>query len=79
MLNAAKHAHATAIEIELRGDERSWSLAVRDDGVGIADNTGDGMGLHLMQYRAKMLGASLHVARAEARGTVVSCTLEQAI
>jgi len=75
VLNAAKHAGATEIEIELRGDGRSWSLAVRDNGIGISAPSGDGMGIHLMQYRAKMLGASLHVARAEDRGTVVSCTL----
>jgi signal transduction histidine kinase len=72
--NAAKHAHASVIEVslvELAGELR---LTVRDDGVGIAPQAGPGMGLQMMQHRAKMIGASLRVA-AEAKGTVVSCTL----
>jgi nitrate/nitrite-specific signal transduction histidine kinase len=31
------------------------------------------MGLHLMNYRARMIGASLQIQRGEIRGTVVTC------
>jgi signal transduction histidine kinase len=46
---------------------------VRDDGVGIASPSPDGMGLHLMAYRARLLGAKLHIAGGGHRGTLVTC------
>jgi signal transduction histidine kinase len=73
--NAAKHAHASMIEVSLVEIAGELRLTVRDDGVGIAPQAGTGMGLQMMRHRAKMIGASLRVAAGEAKGTVVSCTL----
>jgi signal transduction histidine kinase len=75
VLNAAKHARAKSIEIELAQGASHLTLSVRDDGVGIGARTGGGMGLHLMEYRAKMIGASLRVMAGEPRGTTVTCTI----
>lgn len=72
VINAAKHARATAIEIELGCDDHELTLVVRDDGVGIAVPPPAGVGLGLMAYRAKLLGASLDIARGD-RGTIVTC------
>jgi signal transduction histidine kinase len=68
--NAAKHAHAKAIEIAL---DRT-TLVVRDDGIGIGTPSGDGMGLHVMDYRAKMIGGAIQVIARPSGGTVVTCT-----
>ncbi len=76
VLNAAKHAKASAIEIALARTGDAITLTVRDDGVGAAPRPGDGMGLHLMEARAKMIGGSLTIA--VDRGTTVSCTVPQA-
>jgi len=73
--NAAKHAQASLIEISLVDVAGELRLTVRDDGLGIAPQAGPGMGLQMMQHRAKMIGASLRVAAGEAKGTIVSCTL----
>ena len=73
VLNAAKHACATTIEIELARVDSQLTLVVRDDGVGIGARSPDGMGLHLMAYRAKMMGASLEIAAGERTGTTVTC------
>ena len=73
--NAAKHAHATTIDIELARGLEAIVLAVRDDGVGIQPRSHDGLGLHMMEYRAKMLGAKLEVAAGASGGTSVICTL----
>jgi signal transduction histidine kinase len=73
--NAAKHAQASLIEVSLVEIAGELRLTVRDDGVGIAPQAGPGMGLQMMQHRAKMIGASLQVGAGEAKGTVVSCTL----
>jgi signal transduction histidine kinase len=73
VLNAARHARAAAIDIELRRDGGELVLEVRDDGVGISARPSDGMGLHLMAYRARLLGASLQIAAGWLRGTTVTC------
>jgi signal transduction histidine kinase len=75
VLNAAKHAGARTIDIELVRDGSRLTLVVRDDGVGIGARSPDGMGLHLMEYRAKMMGGSLQITAGERRGTTVTCSI----
>ncbi len=72
VLNAARHARATTIAIELSRDGDELAVAVRDDGVGIRKPPSDGMGLHLMAHRARLLGATLQIT-AGLRGTTVTC------
>jgi len=53
-------------------------MTVTDNGSGLSAKTvaDPGIGLRIMQYRANLIGAKLHVARAtESGGTIVSCTL----
>jgi len=72
VLNAARHARAATITIELSRDGEELVLAVRDDGIGIRTPQSDGMGLHLMAHRARLVGATLQIA-AGLRGTTVTC------
>jgi signal transduction histidine kinase len=72
VLNAARHARATTIAIELSRDGDELAVAVRDDGVGLREPPSDGMGLHLMAHRARLLGATLQIT-AGLRGTTVTC------
>ena len=74
--NALKHGKAKELVIALcvRGDE--GILSVRDNGTGFpepAPNRG-GMGLNIMNYRARMIGGSLEIRANPAGGTIVSCT-----
>lgn len=73
--NAIKHGHAGTIFIRLAADDRQGVLSIQDDGCGIGKVApgNKGMGMHLMNYRARMVGGSLGVRRAESRGTVVTC------
>jgi PAS domain S-box-containing protein len=73
--NAIKHGHARQIVIRLAADDKQGVLAVQDDGHGIGSvsPTNKGMGLHLMNYRARMVGGSLEVQRVATGGTVVTC------
>jgi PAS domain S-box-containing protein len=73
--NAIKHGRARQIAIHLSADEQQGSLTIRDDGCGIGDTApgNKGMGLHLMNYRARMIGGSLEVHRVAAGGTLVQC------
>jgi len=77
--NAAKHASASAIAITLSSNREAGSgelvLEVNDDGIGIGDHGGDGLGLHMMESRAKLIGGSLRVTAREPRGTTVTCRI----
>ena len=48
-----------------------------DDGTGLAQSRENkkGMGLHIMAYRASMIGASFKIERLPVRGTRVTCKL----
>ncbi|HET6686012.1 MAG TPA: GAF domain-containing protein [Jiangellaceae bacterium] len=65
--NAARHAAATSVEVELQVGKQV-TLTVRDDGVGV-DPTSRRSGLLNMQQRAVRLGGDMTVERAEAGGT----------
>jgi signal transduction histidine kinase len=76
--NAVKHARPGRITITLScGFDRRLALAVRDDGVGrqAAVRSEGGLGMRIMSYRARMIGARLSVDDAPGGGTVVTCLL----
>jgi len=74
--NAMKHGDAQKIVIELKAESGRGRMAVYDDGKGIAEGPErtQGMGLHIMHYRAGMIGGALEVRRDSPRGTVVACS-----
>jgi PAS domain S-box-containing protein len=73
--NAIKHGHARQIVIRLAADHHQGALTIKDDGCGIGSIVpgNKGMGLHLMSYRARMIGGSLEMLRDPAGGTIVTC------
>jgi PAS domain S-box-containing protein len=74
--NALKHGHPRSILIGLTAENGRGTLLVKDDGSGIAEvrEHSLGMGLHIMKYRAGMIGGALDVCPDEIRGTTVICT-----
>ncbi|MET7484459.1 ATP-binding protein [Streptomyces sp. NPDC005538] len=72
--NALKHAHATAIGIDVRHEDGVLRLTVADDGVGGADPDG-GTGLLGLRDRVAVFDGEMTVSSAPGRGTVVSATL----
>jgi len=73
--NAIKHGRARQIVIRLAAARDRGVLTIWDDGCGIGDIApgNKGMGLHLMNYRARVVGGSLEVQRVAAGGTMVTC------
>jgi PAS domain S-box-containing protein len=72
--NAIKHGKAQKILIQLAAENGWGTLTVKDDGEGIAENhPNTGMGLHIMNYRAGMIGGALKIGRDTTRGTIVTC------
>jgi len=73
--NAIKHGEPRNIIIQLAAAQGRGTLLVRDDGRGISEASAgtQGMGLHIMNYRAGMIGGSLEVRNGTPRGTAVIC------
>jgi PAS domain S-box-containing protein len=70
--NAVRHSGARTITIELLKRKESIQLRVSDDGAGIPENRPKaGIGLQIMQYRAKMIGASFDIKSDAGSGTTV--------
>jgi len=76
--NAIKHGKPTEITLGLYAGKGLGTLRIADNGRGIATDVPreTGRGVHIMQHRAKMIGASLEVISAANRGTIVSCSFE---
>ncbi len=72
--NSLKHARATEVLVEIRGDSDMLTLTVSDNGVGFDDTTmsaSAGLGLAGMQERAARLGGSVLVRSGRGQGTSV--------
>ena len=78
VINANKHAQARQIVVKLeRSEQRQLVLSVTDDGIGVpkARNGARGLGFHIMNYRAGLMGGQLKVESPEKGGTRVACYL----
>jgi signal transduction histidine kinase len=75
--NAIKHGKAKHISIRLEKTNRVITLTITDDGVGLPENArnGQGLGLHIMAYRANLIGAIFDIGRLPGSGTCVTCKL----
>lgn len=73
--NAVRHSKARHVRVALEGSGANVVLTVEDDGVGLPPADGRrGMGINLMLYRARTIGASLEIRGGAAGGTIVTCT-----
>jgi signal transduction histidine kinase len=70
LANAAKHAHASAVHVELDTPDAILQLAIRDDGIGGADPA-RGSGLTGLSDRIQALGGKLEVTSTTGGGTTL--------
>jgi signal transduction histidine kinase len=68
LTNAAKHAGASVVHVDLETDDTIVQLSIRDDGVGGADPA-RGSGLVGLRDRIEALGGSIEVASPAGGGT----------
>jgi PAS domain S-box-containing protein len=73
--NSIKHGRARNISIALSSGEREATLVIKDDGLGVDKPAvpHTGVGMHIMNYRAGMIGGNLEVRRDHPHGTLVTC------
>ncbi len=79
--NAIVRGGAEQIELELTLANGRVMLAIRDNGKGFdpSKQTGAGMGLRLMQYRAHSINATFQLTSHPGAGTVVQCSVPVAL
>ena len=78
--NAVRHGKAKRIKISLASGNGRLRLRLQDDGVGFPDQLdkeGPGMGVRIMHYRARIIGATLEIGKRLAGGTRITCTLQR--
>ena len=85
--NAVKHSQAGSILIQLKSEYDRIELKISDDGLGMGrgtdagasapDRSTGGMGLHIMSYRAQVIGGALSIEPAPEHGTIISCSAPQ--
>ena len=76
--NAVRHGAADHIRLVLAAGTEQIRLQVRDDGTGFDETDtaeSDGMGVSIMNYRARIIGGTLDLNSTPGEGTVVTCTL----
>jgi signal transduction histidine kinase len=75
IMNAAKHSGASSIHVGLKKENEDLVLTVRDNGVGFQPSElgRDGMGIGIMRYRAKVIGAVLELLAQPGQGTQIIC------
>ena len=76
--NAVKHSNAKNIRIYSTKQNGRVLFEIQDDGTGIDDQRNrQGMGLRIMRYRARRIGAKLTITNRPNGGTVVTLELNQ--
>jgi PAS domain S-box-containing protein len=80
VLNAAKHGNATQINIALTRQGDRFVLTIQDNGAGfeMAGGNSTGMGIRIMRYRARVIGATLDLKSRPGQGTQVTCVFYSA-
>ena len=69
--NAMKHGKARELLMVLTAEGSEGMLSIRDNGMGLPDvSQRTGMGLNIMNYRARMVGGSLEVRGIAGGGTM---------
>ena len=81
VINANKHAQAREIVVKLENSRQGMALHVIDDGIGCSNESKlkQGLGFHIMKYRAQLIGGRLEIDSPKNRGTRVSCYLPRRV
>jgi PAS domain S-box-containing protein len=78
--NAVKHAGAEQIRIGMECDEEKIHISVEDDGTGFEKSDAvKGIGLQIMEYRAKIIGATMRIKSEKNRGTTIRIFLNHPV
>ena len=76
VMNAVRHARATAIQIRFSRDAANFRLSIQDNGRGFPEHNSrvsEGLGLKTMRFRVQMLSGEMNVSSAAETGVRIEC------
>lgn len=75
--NAVKHGAATKVSVHLASTEKHIRLRVVDNGTGFSKNwdAEGGLGVRIMQFRARLIGGNLEISDVPDKGAIITCTI----
>lgn len=75
--NSVKHGNASEVNITLKADPQRILLTIDDNGTGFPEDWDQhkGLGVRIMQFRARLIGANLEIGDSNLGGASVQCTL----
>lgn len=75
--NAVKHGNAETVMITLDADTERILLKIEDDGMGFPEDWEEhkGLGVRIMQFRARLIGANLEISTSRLGGAAIIITL----
>jgi PAS domain S-box-containing protein len=71
--NAAKHSGGDKINISLKIAQSELVLSVKDNGRGMKEKSGEGLGLRIMKYRASLINGTVFVNGENGEGALLIC------
>ena len=76
LANVARHSHASAVQVQLRDEQKEVVLSITDNGRGFdLEQVRDcGIGLHSMRERMEMLEGTLSIVSQCGQGTCICAT-----
>jgi len=82
VMNIARHSKASQVFMHMKTDERYFTMAIEDDGIGydtesVHNNlqSGRGLGILGMKERAGQINGKLQIFSTPHKGTIVQCTI----
>jgi two-component system, LuxR family, sensor kinase FixL len=75
--NAVKHGNATKVRITFDANEERMQLIIEDNGTGFSENWDKqkGLGVRIMMFRARLVGANLEIGHSSLGGASIIITL----
>jgi PAS domain S-box-containing protein len=75
--NAVKHGSATSVSVHLASTDKHIRLRIVDNGTGFSKDwdTDGGLGVRIMQFRARLIGGNLEISDVPDKGATITCTI----
>lgn len=75
--NAVKHGNASKVFANIDANEHRVILKIEDNGTGFPEDWDKqkGLGVRIMQFRARLIGANLEISKSKMGGAAIVCTL----
>ena len=75
LTNITKHAKAAKVDITMKNDNTRLLATIKDNGIGFAKADHHGLGLSIMEERAKLLGGQFTIVSRPGQGTTIQLSI----